>query len=101
MNIQRVRTAEDHRAALAADEAYWGTPEDNEEDNKLDVLRYAIDELGRTQAQLAELLVSRSRASAVLSRRRAVTAEIIPKIAEAWRILADLLGRPNKIVHAA
>ncbi len=29
----------------------------------IDVLRYAIDELGHTQAELAELLGSRSRAS--------------------------------------
>jgi HTH-type transcriptional regulator / antitoxin HigA len=39
----------------------------------IDVLGYAIDELGHTQAGLAEILGSRSRASEILSRRRALT----------------------------
>ncbi len=36
-----------------------------------DVLAYAIGELGHTQAEMAEILGSRSRASEILSRRRA------------------------------
>jgi len=58
----------------------------------INVLRYAIDELGHTQAELAELLGSRSRASEVLSRRRALTVEVIHKVGEAWKIPADLLA---------
>src|ERR1700687_1026087 len=101
MDIRPIRTDEDHRAALAAIEACWGAPEGTEEGDKLDVLlalgeidearrwpieidetfdpidvlRYAIDELGHTQAELAELLGSRPRASEGLSRRRAPRAE--------------------------
>src|ERR1700681_488881 len=93
MDIRPIRTDQDHRAALAAIEACWGAPEGTEEGDKLDVLlalveiyeskrwpieidetfdpidvlRYAIDELGHTQAELAELLGSRSRASEVLT----------------------------------
>jgi len=67
----------------------------------IDVLRYAIDELGHTQAELAELLGSRSRASEVLSRRRALTVEMIHRIGEAWKIPADLLVRPYRIERAA
>src|SRR5580692_2567562 len=119
MEIRPIRTDEDHRAALAAIEACWGAPDGTEEGDKLDVLlalvdiyeskrwpiaidetfdpidvlRYAIDELGHTQAELAELLGSRSRASEVLARRRALTVEMIHKIGEAWRIPADLLVR--------
>src|SRR6266446_4306412 len=98
MDIRPIRTDEDHRAALAEIEACWGAPEGTEEGDKLevlvvlvelyeakrwpvetesfdpiDVLRYAIEELGHTQAELAELLGSRSRASEILSRRRALT----------------------------
>jgi HTH-type transcriptional regulator/antitoxin HigA len=40
------------------------------------VLNYAIEELGHTQAELAELLGSRSRASEILSRRRALTVDM-------------------------
>jgi HTH-type transcriptional regulator / antitoxin HigA len=123
LDIQPIRTDEDHRAALAAIEACWGAPEGTEEGDKLDVLlaleakrwpietdetfdpidvlQYAIDELGHSQAELAELLGSRSRASEVLSRRRALTVEMIHKIGEGWKIPADLLVRPYKIERAA
>ena len=125
MDIRPIRTDEDHRAALAAIEACRGSPEGTEEGDKLDVLlalvdiyeakrwpiaidetfdpvdvlRYAIDEFGHTQAELADLLGSR--ASEVLSRRRALTVEMIHKIGEAWKIPADLLVRPYKIEIAA
>ena len=39
----------------------------------VDVLHHAIDEFGHSQAELAELLGSRSRASEVLSRKRVLT----------------------------
>lgn len=127
MDIRPICTDEDHRAALAAIDACWGAPEGTEEGDRLDVLlalvdiyeakrwpieidgtfdpidvlRYAIDELGHTQAELAELLDSRSRASEVLSRRRALTVEMIHKIGETWKIPADLLVRPYKTEQAA
>ncbi|NEW87803.1 helix-turn-helix domain-containing protein [Rhodopseudomonas sp. WA056] len=126
MDLRPIRTDEDHRAALAAIEASWGAPEGSDEGDKLDVLlalvelyeakrwpiaiaedqdpidvlQYAIDELGHTQTELAQLLGSRSRASEVLSRRRALTVEMIRKIAEAWKIPADLLVRPYKTERA-
>ena len=127
MEIRPIRTDEDHRAALAEIEACWGAAEGTEEGDRLDVLlalvdayeekrwpidldenfdpidvlNHAIEELGHTQAELAELLGSRSRASEILSRRRALTVEMIHKISEAWRIPADLLVRPYKIERAA
>ena len=67
----------------------------------IDALQYAIDELGHSQTELAELLGSRSRASEILSRRRALTVDMIHKISETWKIPADLLVRPYKIEHAA
>jgi HTH-type transcriptional regulator / antitoxin HigA len=127
MEIRPIRTDKDHRAALADIEACWGAPEGTEIDDKLDVLlalvdayeekrwpldadesfdpvdvlNHAIEELGHTQAELAELLGSRSRASEILSRRRALTVEMIHKISGAWKIPADLLVRPYRIGHAA
>jgi HTH-type transcriptional regulator/antitoxin HigA len=127
MEIRPIRTDEDHRAALAEIDGYWGAPEGTEEADKLDVLlalveiyeekrwpidssesfdpidalNYSIEELGHTQAELAELLGSRSRASEILSRRRALTVEMIHKISEAWKIPADLLVRPYKVERAA
>jgi HTH-type transcriptional regulator/antitoxin HigA len=127
MNIRPIRTDEDHRAALAAIEACWGAPEGTEEGDKLevlvvlielyeakrwpietdesfdpiDVLRHSIEELGHTQAELAELLGSRSRASEILSRRRGLTVDMIHKISEAWKIPAELLVRPYQLERAA
>ena len=127
MEIRPVRTEEDHRATLAEIEACWGAPEGTEMGDRLDVLlalvdayeekrwpidvdenfdpidvlNHAIEELGHTQAELAELLGSRSRASEILSRRRALTVEMIHKISSAWKIPADLLVRPYRIGHAA
>jgi HTH-type transcriptional regulator/antitoxin HigA len=120
MDIRPIRTDDDHRAALAEIEACWGAPGGSEAADKLDVLaalvesyearrwpiaddvrfdpvdvlRFAIDELGHTQAELAEVVGSRSRASEILSRRRALTVAMIHKIGEAWKIPADLLVRP-------
>jgi len=127
MEIRPIRTDRDHRAALAEIDAHWGAPEGTEEGDRLDVLlalveiyeakrwpieidkrfdpidvlNYAIDELGHSQAGLAELLGSRSRASEILSRRRALTVEMIHKISESWKIPADLLVRPYRIKRAA
>jgi HTH-type transcriptional regulator / antitoxin HigA len=127
VNIRPIRTDQDHRAALAEIEACWGAPEGIEEGDRLDVLvalveryeakrwpidsnesfdpvdvlRYAVEELGHSQSELAELLGSRSRASEILARRRALTVEMIHKISEAWKIPAELLVRPYKIETAA
>ena len=127
MEIKPIRTDEAHRAALAEIEACWGAPEGTAQGDRLDVLlalveiyearrwpieiderfdpvdvlAYAIEELGHTQAELAALLGSRSRASEILSRRRALTVDMIHKIGEAWKIPAELLVRPYKIERAA
>ena len=127
MDIRPIRTDEDHRAALAEIEACWGAAEGSEAADRLDVLvalvesyearrwpiedgerfdpvdvlHYAIEELGHTQAELSELLGSRPRASEILSRRRALTVEMIHKIGEAWKIPAELLVRPYEIERAA
>ena len=127
MDIRPIRTDEDHRATLAEIEACWGAPEGSEAADKLevlvalvegyesrrwpiesnerfdpvDLLQYAIDELGHSQTELAELLGSRSRASEILSRRRALTVEMIHKISETWKIPAELLVRPYDVERAA
>jgi HTH-type transcriptional regulator/antitoxin HigA len=126
MDIRPIRTDAEHRAALAEIERCWGAPEGTEEGDKLDVLlalveiyearrwpidvdedfdpidvlNYAIEELGHTQVEPAELLRSRSRASEILSRRRALTVNMIHNISEAWKIPADLLVRPYRLERA-
>jgi HTH-type transcriptional regulator/antitoxin HigA len=64
----------------------------------VDVLTYAIEELGHTEAELGELVGSRSRASKILSRRFELTVDMINLISVSWKIPADLLVRPYRKV---
>lgn len=64
-------------------------------------LHYAIRDLGRSQAELSELLGSRSRASEILHRRRALTLEHIRRIAEAWHLPIAILAKPYALVQDA
>ncbi len=123
MQIRPIRTSKNHRAALAEIEKLWGastgTPEGDKLDilvtlvetyeerrwplrsrrrfDPVDVLRYAIEELGHSEAALADILGSRSRASEVLARRRPLTLEMIQKIHASWKIPADLLVQPYRL----
>ena len=118
MNIKPIRCDEDHRAALAEIGNPWGAAPGTEDGDKLDVLltlvekyeenrwpieepnwdpvdvlHYAIEQLGHTQAELSQVLDSRSRASEILNRQRALTVEMIHAISENWKIPAALLRR--------
>jgi len=118
VDIRPIRNEDDHAAALREIERLWGAAPGSDDGDKLDILAtlvekyedtrwphvdasdpidlliYAIEELGHTQAELAELLGSRSRASELLNRHRPLTVEMIHKISSAWKIPAELLVRP-------
>lgn len=116
MEIRPIRTDADHRAALREIESLWNAKPGSEAAEKLelltmlveryesvrwpldtshldpvDMLHYLIDDGGHTQAELGELLGSRSRASEVLGRKRALTVQMIRRISEAWKVPAELL----------
>jgi HTH-type transcriptional regulator/antitoxin HigA len=126
MDIRPIHNEEDHRAALLEMERLWDAPEGSEDYDKLDILttlverfeeerwpaeqydwdpvdilHYAITEMGHSQAELSKLLDSRSRASEILGRDRTLTIEMIRLISEAWKIPAALLIRPYKALAAA
>lgn len=114
MTIRPLRTDTDHRAALNEIERLWGAEPDSDEEAMLDalvtlvdayearrwpmaistpleILQYAVTEMGHTQAALAALLGSRSRASEILAGKREMTVHQIRKVSRAWHISADLL----------
>ncbi|MGY3582551.1 HTH-type transcriptional regulator/antitoxin HigA [Bradyrhizobium sp. USDA 4341] len=125
MEIRLIKNDEDHAAALAEIAKLWNAVEGSEDDDKLDLLatlvsryeatrwptdsnmdpieliQFAIDELGHTQAELAELLGSRSRASEILNRKRALSIDMIRRINEAWKLPLELLIKPYSLQSAA
>jgi HTH-type transcriptional regulator / antitoxin HigA len=123
MDLRPITTDADHQEALREIERLWNAPEGSPEGAKLDALVTLVEayELNRwpiepvdpietilahmqwndfTQADLAKLLGSRSRASEILNRKRALTVEMIHKLQSEWGIPAELLIRPYKLVAA-
>ena len=110
MEIRPIRNDDDHAAAVREIEQLWGSAVGTDDGDRLDILATLVEKYEGSrwplrdgsdpidsQAELAELLGSRSRASEVLSRRRSLTVEMIRKISQAWRIPADLLVRPSRV----
>jgi HTH-type transcriptional regulator/antitoxin HigA len=125
MEIRPIRTEADYDAAIAEIERLWHADPGTDDGDKLDILatlvekyenerwpidisridpidilNYLIDEGGHTQAELAELLGSRSRASEILNRKRGLTVEMIHKLNTEWKIPAELLIKPYRLKAA-
>jgi len=119
MDIRPIRTDADHEAALREIEALWGSGAGTPAGDRLDVLLTLVDAYedrrwpipaadpveaiqnsmemeGRSQADLARLLGSPSRASEVLRRKRPLTLPMIWALHQEWRIPADALVQPYK-----
>jgi HTH-type transcriptional regulator/antitoxin HigA len=127
MNINPIRTDADHAAALREIDRLWGAAVGSDDAARLDilatlveryeerrwpiaeprhwdpvdVLKYAIKELGHTQTELAELLRSRPRASEILNRERPLTLDMIRAISEHWKIPLNLLIKSYPVRRAA
>jgi HTH-type transcriptional regulator/antitoxin HigA len=117
MDIRPIHNDDDLRAALAEIERLWKSPAGSPEADRLeiftvlveryeeaswtakdldpvDMLEYAFTDMGRSQAELAALLGSRSRASEIMARKRPLTLDMIRKISAAWSIPLALLVKP-------
>ncbi len=60
----------------------------------VELIKTHMEMTGRTQSDLAALFGSRSRASEVLNRKRALTVDMIYKLHKEWGIPADCLVEP-------
>ena len=112
--MRPIRTDDDHREAIREIGLLRGAAPGTRDGDKLDILatlveayearRWAIDPVspldilktaiiddGRSQAELATVLGSRSRASEILGGRRPITLEAARKISRAWHIPIQLL----------
>ena len=117
MDIRAIRNEADYRWALEQIEAYFdetpvvGSPaadrfdvlaaliKDYESRNvvvpaadPVDILHFAIESMGRTQAELADILGSRARASEILNRKRRLTLDMVRDIGAAWHVSVEALA---------
>lgn len=120
---RRIRTEEEYKAALVEIERFFehepdeGTPEADRVDllalliksyedkhhpigppHPVEMIRHRMRTAGYRQADLSKLLGSRARASEVLQRKRRRTLPMIWKLSRAWKIAADTLVTPYKLV---
>jgi HTH-type transcriptional regulator/antitoxin HigA len=114
MNIQPIRTELDYNLALARIEAIFDAKPGSSEGDELDILgilvedyekshfridspdpveavKFRMDQLGLTQKDLADLIGSKSRASEILSGKRAMSLRVIRLLNAKLRIPADVL----------
>ncbi len=60
----------------------------------IEAIKAQMKQLGRTQADLSALIGSRSRATEILKRRRALSMAMVRKLSESWHIPAEVLIQP-------
>jgi HTH-type transcriptional regulator / antitoxin HigA len=124
MNIKPIRTDVDHAEAVRRIEKLWGAAPGTPDGDALDVLATLVDayeakrwpetpvepiaflrtfmnETGRAQADLAELLGSRSRASEVLARKRGLTLDMVARLNREWGVPADVLVQSAALARVA
>lgn len=65
----------------------------------VDVLHFAIESMGRSQAELAAL-IGRNRASEILNRVRPLTLDMIRTISKEWNIPIAALTAPYELTRA-
>jgi HTH-type transcriptional regulator / antitoxin HigA len=63
------------------------------------VLHFAIESMGKSQAELAAL-IGRNRASEILNRFRPLTLEMIRTVSREWNIPIDALAAPYELARA-
>jgi HTH-type transcriptional regulator / antitoxin HigA len=126
MEIHPIRTEADYDAALAEIARYFehepepGTADGDRFDvlatlieayerehwpieppDPVDAIRYRMQQAGYTQADLAELIGSRPRASEILRRKRGLTMKMAWKLHTKWHIPAEsLIRQPAKSVRS-
>lgn len=67
----------------------------------VEVLEFAIESMDKTQADLARILGSTSRASEILNRRRKLTLDMIRKISAEWKLPVDALVGDYELERAS
>ncbi len=114
MDIPPIKTEQDYSAAISRIEALWGAKKDTPEGDELDLLvtlvesyemkhypiappdpidaiKFRMEQMGMTNADMVKYLGSQSRVSEILSRKRSLTLNMIKSIYKGLKIRADIL----------
>jgi HTH-type transcriptional regulator/antitoxin HigA len=101
MGLRKGSPAAERLEILAALVAAWEERHDPiEAPDPIEAIRAHMTDNSLGQADFARLLGTRSLASDVLNRRRALSLGAIRKISAAWNIPADVLIQPYKLTKA-
>lgn len=122
MDIKPIRNEEDYEAAVAEIDRLMDLDLDDGEDrleilsmlveayegahfpvgppDPLESIKFRMEQAGKTQADLAELFGSRSRASEVLAGRRGLSLELIRRLNRDWGIpLESLVHEADRVAE--
>jgi HTH-type transcriptional regulator/antitoxin HigA len=120
-DVKPIRSAADHRAAMAEVKRLWGSKNGTPEGDRLDVLatlidayeaqhepiarpdpieaiRFRMEQQGLTRKDLEPLLGTRTRVSEVLNRKRALSIGMIRRLHAELGIAAEVLIRVPRLV---
>ncbi|MFV0346243.1 MAG: type II toxin-antitoxin system HigA family antitoxin [Bacteroidales bacterium] len=114
MNIKPIKTEQDYKSAISRIEALWGAKKDTPEGDELDLLatlvelyeikyypiappdpidaiKFRMEQLGMTKADMVQYLGSQSRVSDILNGKRSLTLKMIKILYKELKIPADIL----------
>lgn len=114
MNIRPIKTESDYTLALNKIEVLWGARKDTPEGDELDLLvtlveayemkhfpiappdpieaiKFRMEQLGMTSADMVQYLGSQSRVSEILNRKRNLTLGMIKSLYKGLKIPAEIL----------
>lgn len=114
MTIKPIKTKKDYRQALERLEIIFNAKEDSPEGDELEILgilidkyeneqfpigfpdpieaiKFRMEQMGYSQADLAKLIGLKSRASEILNRKRKLSLEMIRQLHERLKIPTDVL----------
>jgi HTH-type transcriptional regulator/antitoxin HigA len=120
-DVKPIRTAADHRAAMAEVERLWGSKSGTRDGDRLDVLatlidayeaqhepidrpdpieaiRFRMEQQGLTRKDLEPILGTRTRVSEVLNRKRTLSIGMIRRLHAELGIAAEVLIRAPRLV---
>ncbi len=114
MDIRPIKTEQDYNFAISRIEELWGankdTPEGDEFDllvtlvesyemnhypiappDPVDAIKFRMEQMGMTKADMVQYLGSQSRVSEILNRKRSLTLNMIKSLYKGLKIPAEIL----------